>query len=153
MVDQASMKSGTNGRSNGSGEGVVSSIAGLGNDIANLAELQAKLALLDLKESTGHAALPVTLVAGGLALLLASLPVALLGVAELVASALSIRTGWAMLLVAGIAAVLAIIVVVVAGLRLRHSFESFRRSREELSRNVAWLRTVLLYSGRSVTRR
>jgi Putative Actinobacterial Holin-X, holin superfamily III len=56
---------------------------------------------------------------------------------------------WALLLTAGVAIVLAVVVGVLAVPRLRKSFESFQRSREELARNVAWIKTVLTYSGRS----
>jgi len=151
MANQAAMSNdGSGGQPQGQPEGVVGNIAEFGNDVAPLAELQAKLATLDFKESTARAIVPLALVVGGIALLLASLPVALLGVAWLVASALSIREGWAALLTAGVAAVVAAILAWVALTRLLASFESFRRSREELVRNISWIRTVLVHSGRSI---
>jgi hypothetical protein len=132
---------------------VVGSLAEFGNDIATLAELQAQLALLDLKESTTRATVPLSLVAFGVAVILASLPVALLGVAHLVAAALAIKLGWALLLSAGGAVALGAGIATVAAAQLRRSFESFRRSRDEFSRNLAWIRTVLRYSGRAVPKR
>jgi len=106
---------------NGSSESVVGSIAGFGNDVANLAELQLRLAALDFKESAGRARLPLVLVGAGLVILLGSVPVAIGGLALLVAERFSIS-----------------------------SLESFRRSRDELVRNVSWIRTVLVHSGRPV---
>lgn len=135
---------------NGSSESVVGSIAGFGNDVANLAELQLRLAALDFKESAGRARLPLVLVGAGLVILLGSVPVAIGGLALLVAERFSISHGWALLLTAGATMLLTGLVVALAGLRLGSSLESFRRSRDELVRNVSWIRTVLVHSGRPV---
>jgi hypothetical protein len=155
MADQASVKvSNPGAEGNGTPEGrVVGGIADFGNDIANLVDLQVKLAQIDLKECLGRATVPLALIVVALMFLLGAVPVALLGVAEMVAAALRISGGGAMFLTGGVVMVLALTVLVVAGLRLGPSFSSFRRTREELSRNLAWVRTVLLYSGRSAPRR
>jgi len=151
MVDQASVK---DGKSNGSPEArVVGGVAEFGNDITTLIELQAKLAVIDFKEALARATIPMALVVVALALLLAALPVALLGVARLVAVALSIREGWAMLLTAGVVMLAATVTLIVSVRNIPPSFSSFQRSREELARNIAWIRTVLLYSGRHLPRR
>jgi len=149
MADQASVRNGHGARNNGSG--MASRLAEFGNDVATLAELQARLAAIELKENTERSVLPIVFLAGAAALLLASLFVALMGVAWLLARALAIHQGWALLLTAGMAFVIAAVIALVAGLRLGHSFDGFRRSREELARNLAWIRTVLLHSGRPAT--
>ncbi len=133
-------------------EGVVGNITEFGNDVMTLVELQAQLATLDFKAAMARATIPLVLVAVGLALLLASLPVALLGIGALVASALSISIGWATLLTAVVAAIVAVVVAVVALGRFLGSLDSFRNSREELVRNISWLRTVVVHSGRSIPR-
>jgi len=132
---------------------VVGSIADLGNDVATLAELQLKLASLDFNEAKGRALIPLSLVVVGLVALLSSVPVALGGLALLVAQLLSISLGWAFLLVAGVTMLLAGVIVALAGRRLGASLESFRRSRDELVRNISWVRTVLVLSGRPVPKR
>jgi hypothetical protein len=133
-------------------EGVVGNITEFGNDVMTLVELQAQLAALDFKAAMARATIPLVLIVVGTSLLLASLPVALLGFAWLVASALSIDEGWAALLTAAVTAVVMAIVAAVALRRLLGSLESFRSSREELVRNIAWIRTVLVHSGRSIPR-
>jgi len=140
--------------SNGSPEGrVVGGLADFGNDVATLAELQGKLALIDLKECLDKALIPLALMAVGLVVILGAVPVVLLGAADLVATALKIGPGQAKLLTGGGVLVLAATVAILAALRIGPSLSSFNRSREELSRNLAWIRTVVLYSGRSVPRR
>jgi len=78
--------------------------------------------------------------------IVASVPVALLGAGWLLASALKIHQGWAMLLTAGAALAFGGLVVAIAGMQLRYSFESFRRSRKQLWLNLAWVKTVLVTS-------
>jgi len=150
MANQASVN--LDGSSVNQPEGVVGNITEFGNDVVTLLELQAQLARLNFKEAMTRATIPLVLVVVGLALLLASLPVALLGIAALLASALSISTGWATLLTALVAAVIAGVVATVSLTRILGSLESFRHSREELARNISWIRTVLVHSGRSAPR-
>jgi hypothetical protein len=152
MADQASVKGGV-ARTNGSAEGVVGTIAELGNDMATLAELQAKLAAVDFKESSERAVVPLVVALGGAIVAVGAVPVLLAGVAVLLASALSVSLGWMLLLVSALAILTAGGIAAVAGNRLVHAFDTFRRSREELTRNLNWLRTVLVYSGRAVPRR
>jgi len=116
------------------------------DDLASLAELQAKLAAVDFREAARKSAIPIVLTVAGLAVIVASVPVALLGAAWLLATALKINPGWAMLLMAGVATVFGGLLAGLAGMRLSHSFESFRRSRKQLWLNLAWVRTVLVTS-------
>lgn len=140
-------------RKNGSGESVLGGIAEFGSDVMTLAELQAKLATLDMKESVTRAAIPLVLGTAGLGLALGSVPVILAGAALLLAPALEISIGLALVLTAATAIFLALVLGGVALAGLRHSFDSFRRTREELNRNISWIRTVLVQSGRGGLRR
>jgi hypothetical protein len=81
------------------------------------------------------------------------LPVALAGIALLLASALGISLAWALLLTGAVVLVFAVCTAIVSAAKVGPTFNSFRRTREELTRNVAWIRTVLLYSGRAVPKR
>lgn len=129
-------------------EGVLGNLAEFGSDVATLAELQAQLAVHDLKESAGRAILPAGLLAGSIALALGSIPVLLMGAADLIAPVLGIDEGWSLLLVAGVALLLAATLGWFALPRLTGSFDCFRRSQEELNRNLSWVKTVLTHSGR-----
>jgi hypothetical protein len=129
-------------------EGVFGNIAGFAGDVATLAELQAKLASHDLKDSISHATIPAGIMVGGGVLALGAIPVLLIGVGELLGPMLGLSHGGAMLAVAILAIVLAAGMFFFAMPALKRSFTSFQRSREELVRNIAWIKTVITYSGR-----
>jgi len=147
MVDHASVNGSGTARGLGSSSaGEVDGVAEFVDDLATLAELQAELAVIDFRDSTRQAAVPIVLTVVGLTVVAASVPVALLGTGWLLASALKIHQGWAMLLTAGVAMALAGLVAGLGARRLSRSFDSFRRSRKQLWLNLAWVRTVLVTS-------
>lgn len=154
MADQASLKAAGNGtRTNGSAESMVGGIAEFGNDVATLAELQAKLAMYDLKECVEDVAKPVLATAVGLALALASLPVILAGVGLMLAAALHVSEGLALLLTGAVVLATSGALAFVASRRMFAGLANFQRSREELVRNLSWIRTVLVHSGRTLSSR
>ncbi len=132
--------------------GVVGNIAEFGNDVATLVELQAKLAVFDAKDCVGRATTPLVVLVVGAAVALAAVPVILFGLADLIASATSISPGAARLIVGLVTMGAAGAAAFVSLRTVGASLDSFRRSREELTRNISWLRTVLVYSGRSASR-
>ena len=77
---------------------------------------------------------------------LAAVPVILLGIADLLARAMGIAPGWTMLMTGIGALVLMGLILYLSVHELIRSLNPLRRSHEELVRNLAWLRTVLVYS-------
>ncbi len=147
MVDQASMN---NRFTEEAPEGVVGSLTEFGNDIATLIELQTKLAMIDLKESSAKAMVPSGMAALGIVLALAALPVALLGAADLLANAMTWSPGTSRLVVALVSVAVAGVLAFLGIKGLSASLQSFQRTREELTRNIQWIRTVIVHSGRSL---
>jgi hypothetical protein len=131
--------------------GVFGNLAEFASDVTTLGELQTKLALLDLKESTGKLVLPVAALVVAGVLGLAALPVLLLGIGALIAELTSLSLGVSYLIVAVATIVLAGILAAVFLPRIGPAFASFERSKEELTRNLSWLKTVLAHSGRRPT--
>jgi uncharacterized membrane protein YqjE len=120
------------------------------DDLTNLAELQARLAATDLKETARSVAVPLGLTLFCVIVLAGCVSTALFGAGLLVASKLNIHQGWAMLIVASATAVLAAAVAVFSAVRaMRPCDNSFLATREELKRNRAWLRNVLVTRGHS----
>lgn len=149
MASQATLNGGTNRIwTPNEPEGVIEGVGSLGSNLANLAMLQARLALIDLRDSLLAARVSLIVLATGLLLIPCCLVIGLLGLADWLADLAHARPyAVRMILAAGV-----IVVGAVAGLlalrRLTRSFTSFRRSQDELQRNLAWVRTVLSHSGR-----
>jgi hypothetical protein len=156
MADQTTLKSRSSGNSNGNGartgekgESLVGGISDFAENVATLLELQAKLGMLDLKECIARATVPLIVVVIGLVLMLASLPVIVGGLALVLATVLHVGIGEALLVTGLVVLVVSGLIAFVAWSRFLPSFDSLRRSHEELVRNLSWIRTVLVHSGRS----
>ncbi|MBW3541181.1 MAG: phage holin family protein [Planctomycetes bacterium] len=113
----------------------------------SLAELQGRLLALDLKETQTKTLRPIILAAVAMVILLACLPVALLGGAWLLASGTALSEGAAMLILAGTFMVLAAVMAWFAWKKIRTSCSALTRSREEFSRNLSWIKDTLQTGG------
>ena len=128
--------------------GMINGIGDLGNNLVTLTTLQARLAAEDFRESASRAQPALIAVAVLIPLGFASFTAGLFGLAYWMASDLGIPLGRSLLVVAAGGIILCASVAVFVSRRLLASLSSFRRSGEELERNIAWLRTVLMHSGR-----
>jgi len=132
---------------------VVGNVSEFGENLLTLGELQARLALVELKENLEASKTGAAIVLGSLVLALAGVPIALAGVAELLVSELGMRRGYALLSVAAVAMAIAGACIAIAVSLIRRGAIGFPITREEFTRNLNWIRTVLLHSGRSTRRR
>ena len=129
-------------------ETLIEGVGGLGASVATLAVLQARLAVADLREAAQRMT-PGLIVAALLApLALASTIIALLGLAYWLVEARGFSTPQAFGVTALGGLSLCAVLAVVAWLGLRAGITAFRRSQDELERNIAWLGTILTRSGR-----
>ncbi|QEH39301.1 hypothetical protein OJF2_79160 (plasmid) [Aquisphaera giovannonii] len=128
--------------------GVIEGVSSFGTDLATLAGLQVKLVACDIRDSSKSAA---PLVGGLVALGTiagASAVVGLAGFSIWLANVLDIPMGVMMMAVAVAGLVIASIGAFFIVRSLGASFAYFRRSQEELERNIAWIKTTLVHSGR-----
>lgn len=145
MVDQATMN---NGRNAAPAAAMTRNMSDLTSDIASLAELQARLFLLDAKESMQRIITPVVLAVIGGSLLLGSLPVLLLAIAAGLIL-LGLGPAAALLIAFLIGVVLGAIALAIAWHNLRNALVTFQRSREELAQNIRWIKGALSATGRA----
>jgi hypothetical protein len=146
MADQATLNQ-TRGAAKPT-NGMMGGIGAFGGHLATLATLQARLAALDLKESTSKVAPWAVLVVTSALLALAGLTVLLNGAGRWLATASGLALGTAFLITGAIALILSAVIAWFSASRIGGSFTSFRRTSEELERNIAWIRTVMEHSGR-----
>jgi hypothetical protein len=130
------------------GDMVMRGVAGFGESLLTLAELQARLAAIELRQNVQAARAGMFLAVSSSAAMLSGLILLLAGVAELMVSELGVRRGVAFLSVAAFALAAGAGCLAVAATRLRSNRLGFPLTYEELARNLNWLRTVLRHSGR-----
>ena len=112
-------------------------------DLLELAELQAKLAKADAVEATQAAVRPAVMLVLGACAAIASLPVITLGLANLLGEASSLSIGQSQLLVGCVVAIAALVVVTVSLRKFRGASLRFRRSADELAKNMAWAKAAV----------
>jgi hypothetical protein len=122
---------------------VAASFSGLAHDAIELAELQAQLLKLDVKAAARNGRTGLVLGTVGVCLLLGCVPVALLALAEVFVA----QYGWSRAGSLGVAAAIGLVLSAGAGAaawyRLRRGLASLQRSRDELNRNIAWIKSNL----------
>ncbi len=127
---------------------MVSNVAGFSEGLLTLGELQARLAAKELVRNYQTAKIAGAVGLAGFLIVVASVPIVLFGIAELLVSELALKRGYALLGVAGVAILIGGSSVAFAAIWLRRQRLGFPLSGEELTRNLNWVRTVLRYSGR-----
>lgn len=125
--------------------GMLSGIGELGNNVINLSALQAQLASQDLRESASRARPALIAMAILIPVGLSAVTLGLFGVAYWASARFDMTLGSSMLVTAGVSVVVVALGMFISIRRFTSSLSSFRRSREELERNIAWLRTVMMY--------
>ncbi len=152
MADQKAVSeaAGKNGATMGSvGEGVTDFVG----DLVELAELQFRLLQRDAREGLDRAAPSLAALGLGASAIVSGMALALFGLAEEL-TALGILSRPSAFVTVGFAAVLIGAMALRFSLsRIASSTQAFRRTTEELVRNLAWVRTVLAQSGRARSRR
>ncbi len=115
----------------------------LTHDILSLAELQFEVFRRDCREGLRGVLIPVTLLLFAGIVAAGTVPVALIVLAELLVQAggLSRTAAFAVAAVSGL--IVATALAVVGWSRIRGAATVFERSREELTRNMTWIKNVL----------
>jgi len=133
----------TNGRVRTDDPNVAMSFSGLTHDAIELAELQAQLFALDVKSSSRKARTSLVLAVVGLCILLGTIPVALIALAELLNEVI----GWPTAAGYGVATLVGLLIsagiLLAAWASIRQGIVTMQRSRDELTKNIAWLKSSL----------
>jgi hypothetical protein len=124
-------------------KGVGRGVSDVVRDVVTLTELQAELLRVDAKDAAARLISPLVLLAVAAALGLGTIPVVLLLIAVGLVAGTGMAT-WLALLISVLVGIVAAAAVAIAGWKkLRSPLDSFRRSAEELNRNINWLKQTL----------
>lgn len=133
----------TNGHHRGPTPNVAASVSELTRNVIELSELQSELLMLDLQKSAKNAKSTVVLGVVAACLLLASVPVLLLALGELLVEQLE----WSRAAGYGVAALFGLMSSgIVGGIAygyVKDGLVTLERSRHELRRNISWLKSTL----------
>jgi hypothetical protein len=141
MVHQAEVD--TNGRTKSESPNVAQSFSGLAHDAIELAELQTRLLKLDAQAAVRNSGRSAALAVVAACLLLGCVPVALVALAELFFAQFGWPRAGALAAAAGIGLAFSAGAGFAAWRRIRSALASLDRSRDELNRNLAWIKSNL----------
>jgi hypothetical protein len=133
----------TNGRTRPFEPTVTSSVADFTHDAIELAELQLQLLMHDVKASSARARTSLVLALLGLCVLLSSAPIALMALAEYFIDQLNWSSAASYAAAAAVGFLLSFADFVATYLQMKRGLVTLERSREELQRNVRWLKSQL----------
>jgi len=142
MVGEAMMNQ-HNGSNQARPNGVAKEMGELTHDIVSLAELQFELFRIDCREGIKRMLVPVALLLVAGIVAVGTVPIALLLIAELLTQAAGLSRAAAFSIAALSGFIVALAMGVVGWSCLRGVVGMFEHSREELTRNMAWIRHVL----------
>jgi uncharacterized integral membrane protein len=124
-------------------EGVRNGVSGLLHDVTSLAELQFELLKVDAATASRKAAVPAVLIGSAVVLGLSTIPLVLLAIAQVFRD----QAGWPPALATLTAVLIGLVLAGVVGtlgyFGIRRAVEPLDRSRDELNRNIAWLKNAL----------
>lgn len=112
-------------------------------DAAKLGDLQLQLLTVDAKAFWNGAWKAVVALAVGTAVLIAAIPVGLLGLAELLHDAMKWPLEYALLAIAGVVVLAAVGLMAWSAWSLFRSLSHLKNSTEELRENLGWIRSEL----------
>lgn len=122
---------------------VATSFSDLTRDVIELSELQAQLFVRDVKKSSQKTQTCLVFAVVGLCFLLGTIPVALSALAELFVS----QFEWTRQASFGVATLIGLVLAAAfagaAYSMMKEGLLSLQRSRDELNRNIAWLKSTL----------
>jgi hypothetical protein len=140
MVHQAEVN--TNGKAKAT-PNVAASFSHLAHDAIELAELQARLLKLDAQAAARNGGMSIALLVVAACLLLGCVTIALVALAEILVAEFDWSRAAAFAASAGVGFALSGVVGTAALLRVKSALAALERSRNELNRNIAWIKSNL----------
>ncbi len=148
MLDQTEVRP-TNGHTELPPRAMARSTSELLHDMATLAELQGKLALVDVREGFTKLLVPAGLAVVGACVGLGTVPIGLMTLAVSLEKLTTLSTPVCFAIAFGVGLLLAAILAIPALARIKTGLRMFDRSLEEWRRNRQWAKETLKRMARS----
>jgi uncharacterized membrane protein YqjE len=132
-----------NGAPTGHEPTITKSFSRLAHDVIELSELQARLLTLDAQALSRSLLLSLCLAAVAILLSVGAIPIALLALAEVLISNYSWPREAALATTAVFAIATSCMLLAIIWRSLSRGVATFERSRDELKRNLAWIKSAL----------
>lgn len=132
-----------NGSSETGSKGLARDVGEFAHDVFTLAELQAQLLAADVRECGQRVLVPGVVVLCGVVLGLSCFPIALAALALLVIQAFGTSYAAGFLTAGVLGAVSSALLCIIGCLQVRKRAAVLRRSKQELVRNLRWIKKVL----------
>lgn len=142
-MDQQTKVAERNGTSMNEPHGLAWDLGSFANDAMTLTELQSQLLAADMRECSRRAWVPSLFVVGSVALGLACFPIALVTVALGLVQFLELSTFMAFLIVLVAGAIGSVLMGIIGWIKVRERAATLRRSRDEMVRNLRWIKRVI----------
>jgi membrane protein DedA with SNARE-associated domain len=142
-MDQQAKVAARNGAPKTASQGLARDVGAFANDALTLTELQSQLLVADLRECSRRALVPSLVLLGGVALGLACFPIVLVTVALGLVQFLETSHFTAFLIVVVAGAIGSALLCIVGWIQVRQRAEVLQRSRDELVRNLRWIKQVV----------
>lgn len=133
-----------NGVTPNESQGLARDVGSFASDVFALTELQWQLVIADAREFASRATVPTLLMIGGLALGLACTPIALVTAALGLVHFLEFSHFTAFLIVVAAGAICGLLMCIIGWKQLRQRAAVLQRSRDELMRNLLWIKRVIM---------
>jgi len=123
--------------------GLAGDVSAFASDVLTLTELQSRLLVADVRECNRRALVPGLALLCGMTLGLACIPLALVTLAFGLVQYLDTSHFTAFLIVVGVGAIGSALLCIVGWIKVRQRSAVLGRSRDELVRNLRWIKRVL----------
>ena len=127
-------------------ENVARSIGGMCSDLLSLTELQMKLLKRDSAEAVHRTYFSIAILAIGLLILFACLPVGMLAIVYVLHEFAQLTMAMALIIVVASGLLVGTVLASVAYFKLKKVGNIFHRSQTEFSKNVDWLKNSMEWS-------
>lgn len=145
-MDDQTKADNSKGTQQSASRGFATGAGNFAQDVLTLAELQAQLLAIDVRECRARMTVPVLLLLGGFAIALACFPIGLAAFALCLIQFFNTTYATGFLIAFLVGAILGTLMSIIGWRRVGNRLTVLKRSQHELARNLLWIKKVIGHS-------